>query len=64
MSPKEALRLAIKKEQQSAELYRRLAEGATDRELKRIYTELAEMERGHKVKLEELFVNAAYPESW
>ena len=64
MSPKDALRLAIKKEQQSAELYRRLAEGATDKELKRMYTELAEMERGHKVKLEELFVNAAYPESW
>jgi len=29
-----------------------------------IYLELAEMERGHKARLEELFVNAAYPESW
>jgi len=64
MSPQDALRLAIKKEQKAAEFYRQLAEGTKDQELRRTYTELAEMERGHKVKLEELFVNAAYPEAW
>ena len=64
MSPREALQLAIKKEQKSAEVYRHMAGASREPEFKRIYTELAEMERGHKVRLEELFVNAAYPESW
>ncbi len=64
MSPREALQLATKKEQKSAEVYRHLAGASRDAEFQRTYAELAEMERGHKVKLEELFVNAAYPESW
>lgn len=64
MSPKDALQLAIKKEQSSAEAYRRMAAASRNPEFRRIYVELAEMERGHKVKLEELFVNAAYPERW
>ncbi len=64
MSPKEALQLAMKKEEKAAEMYSRLAAGCKDREASRVYLELAEMERGHKCRLEELFVNAAYPEYW
>lgn len=64
MSPKEALQLAMKKEEKAAEMYRRLAAGCRDPGISRLYLELAEMERGHKCRLEELFVNAAYPECW
>ena len=64
MSPREALQIAMKKEQRAAETYRRFADACQDSEMRRIYSELAEMERGHKVRLEELFVNAAYPECW
>jgi len=64
MSPREALQLAMKKEEKAADMYRQLAAGCKDPEISRVYAELAEMERGHKCRLEELFVNAAYPESW
>jgi rubrerythrin len=64
MGPKEALQLAMKKEQRAAEAYRSLAIACKDSEFGRVYLELAEMERGHKCRLEELFVNAAYPECW
>jgi rubrerythrin len=64
MSPREALQLAMKKEQRAAETYRRFADACRDSEMRRIYSELAEMERGHKVRLEALFVNTAYPECW
>jgi rubrerythrin len=64
MSPREALQIAMKKEQRAAETYRRFADACQDSEMRRIYSELAEMERGHKVRLEALFVNTAYPERW
>jgi rubrerythrin len=64
MGPKEALQLAMKKEQRAAETYRSLAAACRNPEISRLYMELAEMERGHKCRLEELFVNAAYPECW
>jgi rubrerythrin len=64
MSPKEALQLAMKKEEQAAATYRAFAGVCQDPETSRTYLELAEMERGHKCRLEELFVNAAYPECW
>jgi rubrerythrin len=64
LSPRDALQLAMKKEEKAAAMYRSLAEACRDPEISRIYLELAEMERGHKVRLEELFVNAAYPECW
>lgn len=64
MSPREALQLAMKKEEKAAEMYGRLAARCRNAEISRLYSELAEMERGHKCRLEELFVNAAYPENW
>jgi rubrerythrin len=64
MTPREAFQLAMKKEEQALKAYTRMAEGCRHAEMRRIYLELAEMERGHKTKLEELFVNAACPEVW
>jgi rubrerythrin len=64
LTPREAFQLAMKKEEQALRAYTRMGEGCRDAEMRKIYFELAEMERGHKAKLEDLFVNAACPESW
>jgi len=64
MTPKEAFQLAMKKEEQALQTYARLAEACRDAEVRHLYLQLAEMERGHKTRLEELFINAAYPEVW
>lgn len=64
LSPADAFGLAMKKEQAALELYLKWASVTQDAELKRVYEELAEMERGHKARIEELFVNAAFPEAW
>ncbi len=62
MKPADAIALAIKKEQRSLEFYQGLARGANDAEMKRIFETLARMELGHKVKLENVFVEIGYPE--
>jgi len=64
LSPKDAFGLAMKKEQAALETYTRWAAMASSDEVRRIYEELAEMERGHKARIEDLFVNAAFPEVW
>jgi rubrerythrin len=64
MSPAEALQIAIKKEQEAMEIYQRFADQCEDAEIKKLYAELAAMERGHKARIEDLFVNTAYPEKW
>jgi rubrerythrin len=64
MSPKEAFQLAMKREQAALEMYQRWADAVEDGEIKRVYQELAEMERSHKARIEDLFVNAAFPEDW
>ena len=64
MKPAEAFQVAMKKEQEAMELYQRLADQCGDAEIKRLYGELAAMERGHKARLEDLFVDSAYPEKW
>jgi len=63
-TPSEAFHLAMKKEEEAMRVYRGMAGGCSDPEIRKVFLELAEMERGHKAKLEDLFVNAAYPESW
>lgn len=64
LSPRDAFQLAMKKEQAAMETYLKWARVCQNAELKRVYEELAEMERGHKARIEELFVNAAFPEAW
>ena len=64
MKPADAFRLAMKKEQQAMETYAAMAERIADAEFKKLYRELAEMEQGPKTQLEDLFVNAAFPEDW
>ncbi|MEI6809564.1 MAG: ferritin family protein [bacterium] len=57
-----AVALAMKKEQQAAELYRSLAKSSTDADTRTLFENLTNMELGHKNKLEALFVDIGYPE--
>lgn len=62
MPLRDAVSLAMKKEQQAADLYRGLANAATDADVRSLFHNLLSMELGHKNKLEALFVDIGYPE--
>ena len=64
MKPLDGLKLAIKKEEEAMEMYEKLAEASVDGEQKKIFSELAKMERGHKARLEDLYTNSAFAEAW
>lgn len=64
MKPKDAIALAMKKEQQAVEFYRGMAEKTKDAPLKDMFNNLANMELGHKQKLENVFVEIGYPEAF
>ena len=64
LSPADAFLLAAKKEKLAVEFYEnwaRLYAGGPEREL---LLKLAEVERRHKTKVEDLFTNTAFPEAW
>ena len=64
MSPAEAFLLAAKKEKLAVEFYENWAKlypGGAEREL---LLGLAEVERRHKEKVENMYTNAAFPEAW
>lgn len=62
MKPADAIALAMKKEQEAVEFYRCMADGAADDSTRTMFENLANMELGHKVKLESAFVEIGYPE--
>ncbi|MEI7595660.1 MAG: ferritin family protein [Bacteroidota bacterium] len=62
MSPSDAIALAMKREQEAADLYLALTQSAKDESEKTILTNLANMELKHKIMLEDAFVNIGYPE--
>ncbi|WDP92810.1 MAG: ferritin family protein [Desulfobacter sp.] len=64
MDLKNAIGLAMKNEEIAMKKYTALAENCEDPELKLVFQDLAAMERGHKFKMEENFVDVAYPEVW
>ncbi len=64
MKPLDGLKLAIKKEEEAMQMYEKLADASADSEQKKIFTELAKMERGHKARLEDLYTNSAFVEAW
>ncbi|MBN1984339.1 MAG: ferritin family protein [Chitinivibrionales bacterium] len=64
MKPADAIALAMKKEQQAVETYRSLSKQSTDAQTKSIFENLANMELTHKSRLENLFVDIGYPESF
>lgn len=64
LKPAEAYALAMKKEQEAAELYTRLASLCGDPASREAYENLANMELGHKQRLEALYVDVGYPEAF
>lgn len=64
MKPADAIAVAMKNEEEAMRMYMALAKKITDTRQKIIFSELAEMERLHKSKMERAFLKAAYPEKW
>ena len=64
MKPADAFALAMKNEEEAMNLYASLAGACSDPDEKRVFEDLANMERQHKLKMENAFVNIAYPEAW
>ncbi|MCG8634267.1 MAG: ferritin family protein [Desulfobacterales bacterium] len=64
MDLKSAIGLAMKNEEIAMKKYTALAENCEDPELKLVFQDLAAMERDHKFKMEQNFVDVAYPEVW
>jgi rubrerythrin len=57
MKPIEGLVIAIKKELEAMSMYTQLANLSTDASQKKLFQELASMERGHKARLEDIYTN-------
>ncbi len=64
MKPLDGLKLAIKKEEEAMQMYKKFAEASIDAEQKKTFEELAKMELGHKARLEDIYTNSAFSESW
>jgi len=64
MDLKAAIGIAMKNEEIAMEKYSALAENCDDDQLKAVFLDLAAMEREHKFKMEQNFVDVAYPEVW
>jgi rubrerythrin len=64
MKPLDGLVVAIKKELEAMQMYSQLAGLSTVTEQKFLFTQLANMESGHKARLEDLYTNMAFPEVW
>jgi len=64
LKPLDGLVLAIKKELEAMQMYTQLAGLSSDTEQKFLFTQLANMESGHKSRLEDLYTNMAFPEVW
>jgi len=64
LNPKEALVIAMKREEGSFRFYQRLASLQPPGEPRAFLEKMARMELGHKEKVEYLYNNAAFPEVW
>jgi rubrerythrin len=64
MSFVDGVALAMKKEEEAMQMYQKFADASTDANQKSTFLQLAKMEQGHKVKLEELYNNSAFVEAW
>ena len=64
LSPKDALVVAMKREEGSYNFYKHLASLQPAGEAKAFLEEMAKVELSHKEKVEYLYNNAAFPEVW
>lgn len=60
----DAVALAMKKEEEAMKQYEAFSQASTDPEQQALFRELANMEAGHKLGLEDIFINAACTEAW
>ena len=60
----QAIQLAMKNEEEAMDMYQQLADAVTDKKEKDIFIGLRDMEKMHKTKLEDIYVNAAFVEVW
>jgi len=64
LKPLDGLVIAIKKELEAMQMYTQLANLSTGTEQKFLFSQLANMESGHKARLEDLYTEMAFPETW
>lgn len=64
LKPIDGIMISIKRELEAMQLYTQLAARSTDAEQRRLFSELASMERGHKARLEDIYTTMAFPEVW
>ncbi len=64
MGFQDAISLAIAREKDAMDMYANLADACMDKEQEKLFLGLVEMERLHKVRLEEIYINIAYAEAW
>lgn len=64
MSFADGVALAMKKEEEAMNMYTRFANASSSPEHKNTFIQLAKMEQGHKIKLENLYSGTAYNEVW
>ena len=64
MAFKDAIALAMKKEQEAMEMYQNFADASEEAKQKETFLELAKMEKGHKARLEDIYTNVAFVELW
>ena len=64
MAFKDAIALAMKKEQEAMEMYQQFADASEGAKQKTTFLELVKMEKGHKVRLEDIYTNIAFVEIW
>jgi len=64
MKPADAIALAMKNEEEAMNLYLDLSDDSTDLTQKKVFKDLATMERDHKFKMEKAFVDIGFPEVW
>ena len=64
LTPVDGLVVAIKKELEAMQMYTRLAAASPDPQQQMLFKGLANMESTHKARLEDIYVNMAFPEKW
>lgn len=64
LKPLDGLVIAIRKELEAMQMYTQFANAAADMETQLLFSQLANMERSHKARLEDIYTNMAFPEVW
>lgn len=64
MSFKDAVQLAMKREEAAMNQYKDIAASCEDEEEKKTFEGLSEMEQLHKTRLEDIFLNVGFREVW